>query len=168
MSKKNKGVYLAILVLVLLVGLLSYLNGAGKAKNPDMIQIIKNEQGVAQVTMAELKKLPVVEKQIVLNSSIGKEEYLFTGTLLKEVFLMLDSGFLDGAREVISKSIDGYTVAFKIEEILADDQVLLVYLADGLPLGSKNSGGTGPFRIIAPQDPFAQRAGKFVVELEVR
>lgn len=164
----KKPILFTIIILCLVIGIFSFLNGAGKESGPQVIKIIQNGQEIREITMAEVQALPQLEKEIILNSSVGREEHLFTGTPLKEVFLSIDPAFLDGGQQVISKSIDGYTVSFNIKEVLEEDKVMLVYAQDGKPLGSKEEGGTGPFRIIAPNDQFAQRAGKYVQELEVR
>jgi len=164
----RKHVLITVIVLIFVIGTFSFLNGAGKEREPEIIYILKNGQQVGEMTMDEVQALPAVEEEIVLNSSQGKEKHRFTGTPVKEVFLSVDSSLLAGAGKVIGKGIDGYTVAFNIKEVLEEETVLLVYAQDGKPLGGKSEGGTGPFRIIAPNDQFAQRAGKFIQELEVR
>jgi DMSO/TMAO reductase YedYZ molybdopterin-dependent catalytic subunit len=166
---KNKGIYLIMLILVVVTVFFAFQNRQGRNNNAETVRIMKEGQIIQEITMEEVKALePKVEREITLRSSQGTETHKFTGIPLETVINSVDPSLLKEARQVLTRGIDGYTVAFNIDELTSDDNILLVYYQDGKPLGNKSNGGTGPFRIIAVADHFAMRADKFITELEVR
>lgn len=160
-------VYWSIGLLLVLVGVLAYLNTPGKRESASLT-IISKGQPVKTFSLEEIKELPAVDREVTIRSSSeGIKTYVFTGTPVREILTGLDNAILTEANKVTARGLDTYTVVFNGEEILSSDHVLLVYARDGMPLGSKSEGGTGPFRIIIPGDQFGLRAVKYVTELEV-
>lgn len=169
----KKIVWIAVAVLVLVVGMTAYMNrgdlAAKQESQQDAYVIIKSGGSeVAKVDLEQLQGMNVVDVDANLKRS-GKdpEKHVYTGVLLKEVFEKtgLDTA---GKDTVIMKAVDGYTSAIGMEETLQDDNVYLVYEMDGQPLGTKEEGGSGPLQVILAKDPFSQRWCKFVMEIDVQ
>ncbi len=74
----------------------------------------------------------------------------------------------ENKKQLIVRGIDGYTVAFSIDEVVDEDNIYLAYKMEGKLLKSKEEGGSGPYQLIVRKDQFSQRWCKFVVEMEVR
>lgn len=89
------------------------------------------------------------------------------GVKLVDLFTSLDIP-LDEINQVITRSLDGYTVAFFPDEVLDEEKVYLVYAINGEPLSPMEEGGSGPYRIAVSDDIFRQRWNKNIAELEIR
>ncbi|MDY6827282.1 MAG: hypothetical protein SVV67_08965 [Bacillota bacterium] len=171
--KKNKILIAIIVILVLVVAVLALMNRdllAGKqglVDNPG-IAVKAGGEEVAKVYLDEIRSLGEEEFPIVLRSS-GKEprDLILTGVPLKRVLQQVDPTLLDGKEQVTVRAIDGYTVAYSMDEVLDESHLFVVYLEGGEPLGSKNEGGSGPLMIVPRKDEFGQRWCKFAVEVEV-
>ena len=75
---------------------------------------------------------------------------------------------IGGYNTVIAKAIDGYNVAYEVAEVQDEDNIFIAIARDGKPLGSKSTGGSGPYQLIVSKDAFSQRWCKFVIELEIK
>ncbi len=169
---KNKALIIAIAVLVLVVAVLGFLNRdqlAGKqalVENPALVLQAKGEE-LAVISLDQIRALGEEEFPITLQSS-GKppRDLELTGVSLKAIAYDIDPTLPDRAEQVVVRAIDGYTVAYTVEEVLMDEHIYLVYLEDGKPLGTKADGGSGPLMMVPRQDEFGQRWCKFVVEVD--
>lgn len=170
---KNKLLVVVIAVLVVVVGLLAYFNRerlAGKqalVDNPGILITARGEE-VATVYLDEIRQLGEEEFDIVLRSS-GKppRDLVLTGVPLQGVLRQVDPALLEEGSQVVVQAIDGYSVAYTMEEVLRDEHIYLAYLEGGRPLGSKADGGSGPLMTVPRQDEFGQRWCKFAIEVSV-
>ena len=91
----------------------------------------------------------------------------YTGVELKALLenLEIDTA---GKTQVITKAVDGYTVALSLAEVLEDDNVYIVYKRDGKDLGAREEGGSGPYQIVIRKDQFGQRWNKYLMEIELQ
>jgi hypothetical protein len=170
---KSKLLVIIIVVLVIVVGVLAFINReqlAGKRALVENPGILISHQGaeVATIYLEEIRRLGEEEFAIVLRSS-GKppRDLTLTGVPLKALLQEADASLLESATQVVARAIDGYSVAYTMEEVLLDDHLFLVYFEGGEPLGSKNDGGSGPLMMVPRQDEFGQRWCKFVVEVDL-
>jgi hypothetical protein len=174
MKKRNIIIIVAVIAaLAVTVGILAFLN-SGNTEEKRMLE----EEAIILVKYAG-QKLGEIEMELV--ESIGPEdfnanldtsdsepeEHLYTGVLLNDILKALDIDMVDYSL-VIAKAIDGYNVAFKAAEVLDESNIYLAIMRDGKPLGTKSSGGSGPYQIIVKKDAFSQRWCKFVIELELK
>lgn len=170
MSKKT--VFIIVAVLVATVGVFAYLNG-NYVKDKKEIHInaeliVKADGNETLFTLDEIKKLGEKEFKANLKSSGNPPvEHTYTGVALKNVIEKANINIADKSQVTI-RSVDGYTVAMNMDEVLEDDNVYLTYMVDGQPLGNREDGGSGPYQIVISKDQFSQRWAKYVVEIELQ
>ncbi|UNC91956.1 molybdopterin-dependent oxidoreductase [Candidatus Contubernalis alkaliaceticus] len=171
---KGRILTLIVVALLITVGGLAYLNQKQlthtdqNSENPSvMIKADGEETGV--ITLEEIKALGEVEFVTTLRSS-GKppSDHTYKGVPLKEVILAVDKTLLEQGEQVTAQAVDGYVVAYTVEEVMESEHIYLVYQQEGEPLKSKNEGGSGPFLVLARQDEFGQRWCKFTVEINIQ
>ncbi|SCY52133.1 molybdopterin-dependent oxidoreductase [Alkaliphilus peptidifermentans] len=169
----NKKVLITILFLIGLIALTAYIN-RGTIK--DKAVMIENAELSIKEAGNEGMKLDFTliqllgEETFVANlKSSGKDpvEHQYKGVPLKAILNSANVSF-EEKKQVIVRSVDGYTVALTVEEVLDDDNVYIAYERNGEPLGTKEEGGSGPYQVIIRKDPFSQRWAKFVVEVELQ
>ncbi|MTI94399.1 MAG: hypothetical protein FH749_02770 [Firmicutes bacterium] len=165
----NKLLIAVIVLLVVLVGVLAYINRPDVEGYEDANFTVTYGDETTTLDLAALQQLNQSQFTKTLRSS-GKEpvDNTYTGVPLSTVLQATDADILQGVEVVTVKAIDGYTVAFPVEEVLREEHLYLVWERDGEPLGTKDSGGSGPLLVIPRQDEFGQRWCKFAVEAEVR
>jgi DMSO/TMAO reductase YedYZ molybdopterin-dependent catalytic subunit len=121
-----------------------------------------------EISFAIILELEEKEFPAVLKSS-GKPPVntSYTGVQLKD--LLAKAGInTEGKSQVVTRAVDGYTVALTLEEVMQDDNVYLCYKRDGKPLGTREEGGSGPYQLVIRQDEFGQRWNKYLLEIEVQ
>jgi len=169
--KKKRGVTAVILVLVILaavVTVLALLNRPGELPVTGEVSITAGGETLKTYTAEDLRAMPYIEVQKeIVSSSFANDEGLFRGVPLRT--LLENAGAdLSSASQVVVRADDGFVSAFPADEVTESDNVFLCYSKNGEPLGSREEGGSGPFRIIVTEDPFGNRCAKYVCEIEVR
>lgn len=169
MDKKIIVIIMVVLVCILSVTLFIHMNN-----NQDNIEKYKNEtvifssQGeeIAQLTMEEIMNMGEEEVTAVLDTSdTDPEEYQYTGVLLKKILEELNIEYKD-KEAIIASAVDGFNSAIPMSKIIEDDNVYLVYMWQGKPLGTREEDGKGPFMIIIRNDQFSQNWCKYVVGVD--
>ena len=174
MKKRNIIIIITVIaVLVIAVGILAFIN-AGNTEEKKMLEeeaiiLIKSAgQKLGEVDMNLIRNIGLEDFSANLDTSDSEpEEHLYSGVLLNDVLAALGID-ASGYSMVVAKAVDGYNVAFDASEIQEENNIYLVTMRDGKPLGTKSSGGSGPYQIIARKDAFSQRWCKFVIELELK
>lgn len=150
---------------------------------------LKSNQESIEERKKTLENVEIVlmfgEEEQVLNidtiGAIGKEEFeaildtsttdaslhKYTGVELKDIFNHFNIE-LDDKKAVVLTGVDGYSVAYSIDEILEDSNVYIAYKEDGKYLGTRKDGGRGPYESIIVSDRFSNRRCKWLIEIEVR
>lgn len=170
MKKSNLVLVAIIVVLAAAVGILAWFNGQSVAGLDEATLVIKVDgQEIGSISLEDITQLGSEEFNVVLRSS-GKEpvESTYTGIPLRTVLEAVQSGILSDKSQISVKALDGFAVAYTVEETLTPEHIYLVWKRNGKPLGSKSDGGSGPILIIPRQDQFGQRWCKFVVEVDIR
>ena len=143
------------------MGELAYLNREGMGdkilSQQNAILTIVADGKEYEVTFDDILALEEIEFPAVLKSS-GKPpvDTTYTGVELKAILAQQEIA-TEGKTQVITKAVDGYTVALSLEEVLEDDNVYIVYKRDGKDLGTREEGGSGPYQVVVRQDQFGQR-----------
>ena len=164
-------VFIIVAVLIIIVGISAYLN-SGYIKDKKEIHsnaeiVVKADNDETLLTFDEIKKLGEKEFKANLKSSGNPpEEHSYIGVPLKNVIDKADINIEDKA-QVVVRSVDGFTIAYNMDEILEDDNMYLAYMMDGKLFKSSEDGGSGPYQIIVRKDQFSQRWAKYVLEIEV-
>ncbi|NLZ39280.1 MAG: molybdopterin-dependent oxidoreductase [Firmicutes bacterium] len=167
-----KKVVIVLVVLLIIVAVTAFLNRESlkdkAASQEKAILYIKADGKEMEVDFATIKELPEKEFPAVLKSS-GKPpvDTSYTGVQLKDLLAKLEIKTAD-KKQVITKAVDGYTVALSMEEVLLDDNVYIVYKRDGKDLGTREEGGSGPYQIVIRGDQFGQRWNKYLMEIELQ
>ncbi len=165
-------VYVIVIILIAILGVTALMNRNYMKDKQEMLEgfsfVIKKEgREVALVKLEDIEKLNPIEFIESLKSSGQKAEVnKYKGVLLRDI-LAARGESLEGKSQVTIRSIDGYAVALSAEEVGEEDNVYIVYEANGEPLASKDEGGSGPYQIVIRNDPFGQRWAKFVVEVDL-
>ena len=169
MNKTRRNILISGVILVLLAGatlILARLNRPAAMTEGGTLRVIVDGAVLREFTMQELSALPPVEAEKALSDGDGSpSESVYRGPALRTI-LEEAGADLSGASQVSVRSDDGYVTVFEIAEILESDSILLAYSRDGAGLGDRDSGGTGPYQVIAAQDEFGTRCAKYVCELE--
>ena len=168
----RKTVFITVIALIIIVGIFAHLNG-DYIKNKRGIHvnaeiIIKEGDREILLTFGEVKELGEEEFKANLKTSGNPAvEHSYTGVPLKNVIKRVNADIEDKT-QVIARSVDGFTSAYNIDEVLEDNNMYLAYMMDGEPLKSREDGGSGPYQIIIRKDQFSQRWGKYVLEIELQ
>jgi hypothetical protein len=93
-------------------------------------------------------------------------EQNYTGIQLKDILNKYNINFSDKKLITLS-AVDGYSVAYSIEEVLIDKNVYITYKQDGIFLRSRDEGGRGPYESIVVSDNFSNRRCKWLTKIEV-
>jgi len=168
-KKSTIAVLAVLLALAAGVAVLAILNGKGseakrRLQDDDAFLIMAN--GAEQkISMAEFQKLPLREIQANYKKN-GKapEVRAYTGAPFAEVLRMAGVD-PEGLTKAIFSAADNYTSALRIDEALDEENCFIVIAEAGVPLGKREDGGTGPFRMIMARDQFSQRWCSFLTDV---
>ncbi len=170
---KKTTIIAILLVLVVMIGVTAYLKRGDLAERREMMEgaILALTFGENEIIyeMADIRELGEIEFVATLRGG-GRpgREYVFTGVPFRNLLVDIDNVNLADVEMFVARSVDGFTVAFTYAEIMAEDNIYIVYKKDGELLGTRADGGTGPYRVIVRQDPFAMRWARYVVEIELK
>lgn len=167
---KNKGLIAVVITLVLAVGVLAYINATGVGKLAEAALVLKIDgEEVASFSLEEIRELGGEQFSAVLRSSGKKpQENTYTGLPLIDVLEAMYPGAVTEEAQVSVQAIDGYAVAYSGKDLQRPGHIYLVWLKDGVELGTKSENGLGPLLVIPRLDEFGQYWCKFVVLVDVR
>lgn len=156
----------AISGLIILISLLGYVNSRGEKLAEGSLRVTAGNDIIGEITLDEIKKLPAVNKKMVIDSTGGFTKHNFTCTPLREVFNQIDPQIVKRYKKVITRGTDRYTSGVAMAEVLEKNNVFLVYADNGKPLPSK-IGDQDTMRIVILNDPFGQRFTNYLVEIQL-
>ncbi|CCQ97557.1 conserved hypothetical protein [[Clostridium] ultunense Esp] len=168
----NRTIGIILVFLIIIMGVFAFMNRKmvkdvqGAEANREII--IKDDGIETKLKFEDISQIGGKEFTATLDTSdTDPEEQNYTGVLL--IKIIEKAGItIEDKRQVIIRGIDGYTVAFGIQEVIDEDNLYLAYKLNGKFLKAKGEGGSGPYQIIARKDEFSQRWCKFVVEIELK
>lgn len=165
--KKTTTSVIVLLILAAAIAVLAYLNRPAEIPDSGTVLVTCGEM-TKSFTMEEIKALPYIEvEKEVVSSSFANDEGLFRGPALRTI--LTSAGINpDDQRQCVVHSEDGFIAAYPMEEVMESDNIFLAYSKNEEGLGTKENGGTGPFRIIVTEDEFGNRCAKYVCELEIK
>ncbi len=164
----QKKVLLAVVaLLVVIIAIFALLNRSGEDLHEGEILIKAGGNTLGVLTIADLQKLPAVQKKMMIQSTGGRTKHEFTGALLLDALNSIDPGLTQKYTRIITKGIDNYTSGVEMSEVLRPNNVFIVYADYGKPLQTK-TGGEGAMRIVIYQDEFGQRFTNFLTSLELQ
>lgn len=168
----NKAIGIVIFILIILMGVFAFINRElvkDKRETLEKAEIIVKGDGMeGLIRFEDIVELGEVEFLATLDTSdTDPEDHSYTGIPLINIIDEVGIAIKD-KKQLIVRGIDGYTVAFSIDELMDEDNIYLAYKMNGKYLDRKERGGSGPYQIVVKKDQFSQRWCKFVVELEIR
>ncbi len=157
-----------IMLLVLIVAFLSLLErGKSSGLKEGALVIKAGDTVLGSFTVADLRKLPTVDKRMTIHSTRGNTVHDFTGVPLLTVLNSIDPALTQKHKKIVSKGVDNYTSGMSMDEVLQPDNVYIVYADYGKPLKTK-AGGDGSMKVIICNDEFGQRFTYWLVSLELQ
>jgi DMSO/TMAO reductase YedYZ molybdopterin-dependent catalytic subunit len=120
------------------------------------------------ISFADLLARPQVERYITLScvsNPVGGDyigNALWQGVLLKDI--LEEAGIQDGATQIVSRSIDGWTAGTPTEVVMDGRDALLAIAMNGEPLPARNG---YPVRIVVPGLYGYVSATKWVTSIEL-
>ena len=171
--KKSTITVIAILaILAAGVSVFAVLNGQdadGKKHLQDSAEfIIIAGEAEYTVTMAEIKALQLQEIQANYKKNLkAAETRIYTGVPFAHVLRLKGIG-TQGINTAVFTAADRYASSLPIAEALDEDNCFIVITENGQPLGKREDGGTGPFRMILAKDRFSQRWCSFLTDVTLK
>lgn len=172
MAEKKKGqiwwLAAGFVLLAAVILALAALNRPTDLPDSGSIALKAGEEEAAVYTMAQVAALPYVEvEKEIVSASYENEQGLFRGVPVRELWAAVGVEPAD-YRQMVVTAEDGFVSVYPVTELMESDSVLLIYAKDGQPLGSREEGGAGPFRILVVEDEFGNRCAKYVSELALK
>ncbi len=120
------------------------------------------------ISLDELLDLNVTNIRTIKRSSTDPDrEVFFSGVALYEVLERFFPLALEEADRIIARAADGYTITYKAEEVLEENNIYLIYAEEGEWLKSREDGGDGPFMTIVLEDEFAMRWCRYLTRVTI-
>ena len=172
MSRNTKIVAIVAASLIVAVAVLAWLSRdyilqrQALQESGTFIITAGGEQHV--VTMSDLEAIgPSVIDANYKTNLMPAEQKKYTGVPLAGLLEYLGVDCSD-ARSVSFSASDGYVTAASIADAMDSESCFIVFLESGKPLGTRESGGIGPYMVIFASDRFSQRWCKYLLEIAVR
>ncbi|MFA7123701.1 MAG: hypothetical protein WC212_06660 [Candidatus Delongbacteria bacterium] len=169
----KKTVIVIMSVLAIVIALTAYLNKEYASKRADIhnkagFLLKENGSEVSTLLLDDIRSAGAESFKAVLKTSGKEPEYHnYEGTQLKN--LIKAAGIeLSGKTTVIVTAVDGYSIAYPVEDILSEKNAYLSYASSGELLKKREEGGRGPYQVIILSDKFSNRRCKHAVEMDVR
>ncbi|QOR35405.1 hypothetical protein IMX26_00755 [Clostridium sp. 'deep sea'] len=173
MKKSNKLVIFAIVLLVGVVAIMAFLNRDNAAKKQTLIDnaefiVMENGQEVAKFTMPQISEMGETTFKANYKTN-GKPpiEYEYTGVLLKTIVEKAGVS-LEGKTMATVMAVDGYASVVEMKKLNQEGNVYLAYKREGKLIGTKQSGGKGPYQMIISKDQFSQHWCKYAVSVDIK
>lgn len=172
MNKSKKIAIVTVVVLAVILVITGVLNKKGLEQRKEMLEDAKitlkiNGDEIAVATFEDIK-LDGEEFEAVLDTSNTEPHtYSYTGVQIKDLLSKYNID-LNGANAIIFTAVDGYTVAYSIDEVLEEGNVYVAYERDGELLKTRENGGRGPYQTIVTKDQFSNRRCKWLTTIEVQ
>jgi len=172
MNKNTKLITVITAGLVVVVAVFAFLNRENIASKKEAqesgIFFIHAGGEEFTITMDDIQALsPFTIEANFKRSGQAASTRTFQGVSLKA---LVEKMGIDYSRyaSVSFLAADGYASALTIAEAMDDDSCYIVIAEENEPLGTRESGGSGPFMMILAHDQFSQRWCKFLLEVNLQ
>ena len=172
MIRQQRHLLVLIGVLTVAVGLLAWANmrRLPPAGGVPTLTLKTADGGIATATLDEIREMGAEAFEATLRTtSAPPATYTYTGVPLSRIIRrVIGEEALAEAYQVVARAADGYAVAFSVADVLAADNLHVVFERDGRPLPPRESGGPGPMQLVVRRDGFGQRWCKYLAEVEIQ
>lgn len=172
LSRNNKLLLGLIAALLLTVAVTAYLNTGDRALKRQLETeqqfIVSWGEEQVFVSMDDILALGPQDYPAILDTSISDaKEVTVRGVELSALLDRVGAPWEDAAYFEIN-GLDEYYSPVLLSEVQEPDNVLICIAMDGKALGSKSSGGFGPYLMVIRNELFSQRWCKYIEEVAVR
>ena len=172
LSRNNKLLLAIIAVLTLTVAVTAFLNTGDRALKRQLEQdqqfIVSWDGEQVYVTMDDILSLRPQDYPAILDTSISDaREVTVRGVELSALLDYVGAPWREAEYFEIN-GLDEYYSPVLLSEVQEPDNVLICIAMDGKALGSKSSGGFGPYLMVIRNELFSQRWCKYIEEVAVR
>ncbi len=172
MIHHQRPLLLLIGLLAVAVGLLAWINMRRIPPAADTPVLVLKAGGgeIRNATLEEIREMDAERFEATLRTtSAPPETYTYTGVPLSRIIsLVMGEGAFAEADQIVVRAADGYTLAFSVADVLAAENLYVVFERDGKPLRGRESGGPGPMQLVVRRDGFGQRWCKYLTEVEIQ
>lgn len=166
--RQTTAIVIILAVLIIAVAVLAALNRSEDQLVTGQLEIMLRGESVAVLLPADVGALPAIElRKEIVSGSGDSQSGLFTGVALRTLLDTAAPGWAEGASRVICRAEDNFISAFAVDEVTADDNIMVAYLLDGKPLSGREQGGKGPFRLVIRDDTYGNRSTYWLCRIEV-
>lgn len=178
-SISNKWLAGGIILLILIAAVSWYFSRDRGELQEGSVVIKAGDTILGRFTIADLQKLPAVEKKMVISFTCGSDcagrggkeqnssEHNYTGTSLKGVLNSIDPGLTRKYNKVITRGSDYYSQVIEMAEVQEADNVYIVYRDNGQLLKTK-TGEEGSLLLLVGDDQSGQYFTNWLVSLELQ
>ena len=179
MNKRNIIIIVVISNIILAATIVTLyftvFNGNNNLENQWTLTITGDiEQDIVFVlneTVNELTLLPSTTQDYIIQES-GTSIFTAEYTGISLFYLVTEIANVTTNVDVVIRAIDQYSRTYNLDEIESTQDIIIAYLKNGRDIKSYYKGGTGPLRLIVPQeyegDYNGQHCVKFVTEIEIK
>ena len=172
LSRNNKLLLGLIAALLLTVAVTAFLNTGDRALKRQLETeqqfIVSWGEEQVFVSMDDILALGPRDYSAILDTSISDaREVTVRGVELAALLDYVGAPWQDAAYFEIN-GLDEYYSPVLLSEVQEPDNVLICIAMDGKALGSKSSGGFGPYLMVIRNELFSQRWCKYIEEVAVR
>jgi hypothetical protein len=121
---------------------------------------------VGEVPLTKIKEMPSVKRTMSIHSTSGVTNHSFRGTLLSNVLDAADPKLREEYDRVYAVGVDDYLSDIRMDEVLKENSVYVMYEDNGEPLPKKD-GKPGGMRIVVLDDVFGQRFTNYLLEISL-
>lgn len=175
-SSSKKWLILGIGLLVIIASVSWFFSRDRGGLQEGTVVITAGDQTLGSFTIADIEKMPAVEKELVIipncsgacgNDSDTPMEHRYTGVPLLEVLNSIDPGICQKYGKVITRGIDYYSQVMDMSEIEKPDEVYVMYRDFGKPLSTIDD-KEGSIHLVVCSDESGQRYTRYLVGLELQ
>ena len=172
MARGTKLVIVISVLLALIVAVFAYLNreyiSVRKVAQDKGVFILRAGGEEFTVSVEDIFALsPVDISANYKTTGRAAETRTYQGVSLKTLIESLGLDY-SGFSSVHFFAADGYASALTMAEAMDSGNCYIAVSLNNKPLGTKESGGSGPFMMIRPNDRFSQRWCKFLLEVTLQ
>lgn len=172
MIRQHRHLLVLIGMLAVAVGLLAWANMRRLPSAGDVPTLVLRaaDRGITRATLDEIRAMGAEEfEATLLTTSAPPATYTYIGVPLSGIIGRLaGEDALVRAEQVVARAADGYSIAFSISDVLAAENIYLVFERNGRPLPPREAGGPGPMQLVVRRDGFGQRWCKYLAEVEIQ
>jgi len=119
---------------------------------------------LGEISLEDIRALPSVKRTMSIHSSAGITQHSFRGTLLSAALDFIDPQLTKDYKWAMAIGVDDYISGIDMSEILAENNVFIMYEDNDEALPQKN-GQPGALRIVVLDDVFGQRFTNYLLEI---